>query len=186
MHRKCPKIYTKTGDDGTTCLYNGTRLPKTDAIFDALGTIDELNSAIGIIRAHTSDHHKQLENIQQLMLDIGSNIAMPRNDHDDDDKLAKTTFPDDHTAELESAIDSMTDKLPKLTKFILPGGCISSSHTHMARSICRRAERKIFPLIAEGTVDKSVGKYLNRLSDFLFTLARHQNYLSNVTEELRE
>ncbi|TSR04337.1 Cob(I)yrinic acid a,c-diamide adenosyltransferase, mitochondrial [Bagarius yarrelli] len=153
-----PKIYTKTGDKGFSSTFTGERRPKEDRIFEALGTTDELSSAIGLARefclekGHTFTH--QLDKIQCVLQDVGSNVATPlssaRESH-----IKKTQFSSETVAELESWIDLYTDQLPPLTQFILPSGGKSSAALHVARAVCRRAERQRW------------------LSDYLFTLARH-------------
>ncbi|XP_071944102.1 corrinoid adenosyltransferase MMAB-like [Antedon mediterranea] len=169
------KIYTKTGDKGTSATLLGDRRPKDDDIFNALGTTDELSSAIGLAKEFAEDNQhsflNQLEEIQCALQDIGSNIAAPRQ-LATDNQLKSTEFEDSRVELLEEWIDSHTANLPPLKNFILPSGGKTSSSLHIARSICRRAERSIVPLVREGNVDDTVGRYLNRLSDYLFTIAR--------------
>jgi len=170
-----PKIYTKTGDKGRSSLYTGERRPKNDLIFEALGNTDELSSLIGLaMEFATENKHpyvEQLQRIQCILQDIGSSIATPttsaREAH-----LEKTAFNARHTTDLEEWIDKYSDQLPALENFILPGGGMTSAHLHVARSVCRRAERSVTPLVASGECDPETQKYLNRLSDFLFTVAR--------------
>ncbi|KAI7899856.1 Adenosylcobalamin biosynthesis, ATP:cob(I)alamin adenosyltransferase-like protein [Cokeromyces recurvatus] len=173
------KIYTKTGDKGTSGLYNGERRDKDDVIFEALGTTDELTSNIGLSTEFLMDYTwgldliKQLTTIQCNLQDIGSNIATPR-EHSNAVRLAQTRFDPDkvHVTQLENWIDEYDKKLPKLTKFILPSGGKPSASLHVTRSVCRRAERRVQPLTRDGMCEESVGVYLNRLSDFLFVAAR--------------
>ncbi|KAI8072602.1 Adenosylcobalamin biosynthesis, ATP:cob(I)alamin adenosyltransferase-like protein [Gongronella butleri] len=170
------KIYTKTGDKGTSSLYNGERRDKDDDIFEALGTTDELSSYLGLAMEYLENEEflvECLEKVQCCLQDIGSNIATPR-ERSNERRLGQTTF--DPTGalvkELEDWIDKADEELPRLTKFILPSGGKASSTLHVARSICRRAERRVQPLAREHLCDDSVAVYLNRLSDFLFNAAR--------------
>ncbi|ORZ21714.1 cob(I)yrinic acid a,c-diamide adenosyltransferase, mitochondrial-like protein [Absidia repens] len=170
------KIYTKTGDKGTSSLYNGERRDKDDVIFEALGTTDELSSNVGLAMEyleHDAFLTKCLEKIQCLLQDIGSNIATPR-DRSNTNRLERTTFDSQGklVSELEQWIDTMDEELPRLTKFILPSGGKASATLHVCRSVCRRAERCVQPLARENLCDDSVAIYLNRLSDFLFNAAR--------------
>ncbi|KAG0052123.1 hypothetical protein BGZ83_002949 [Gryganskiella cystojenkinii] len=176
-----PKIYTKTGDKGTSSLFTGERRPKDDEVFEALGTNDELSSFVGLAREYCLDQGQevqgivsQLEQIQCLLQDIGSNIATPR-DSATAPRLARTEFDSDgqHVQDLENWIDAMDQELPPLTSFILPSGGKAASALHVARSISRRTERRVVPLAQEQHVDKSVAIYLNRLSDYLFTCGRY-------------
>ncbi|KAF9583595.1 hypothetical protein BGW38_009086 [Lunasporangiospora selenospora] len=176
-----PKIYTKTGDKGTSALFTGERRPKDDVVFDALGTNDELSSFIGLARefcleqgAGVQGMVNQLEQIQCLLQDIGANIATPR-DLATAPRLARTEFDSDgqHVQDLESWIDTMDQELPPLTAFILPSGGKAAAALHVARSVSRRTERRVVPLAQEQRVDKSVAIYLNRLSDYLFTCGRY-------------
>ncbi|KAL7836207.1 hypothetical protein AOLI_G00274910 [Acnodon oligacanthus] len=173
---RIPKIYTKTGDIGFSSTFTGERRPKEDHIFEALGTTDELSSAIGLAREFCLEKgHSftdQLDKIQCVLQDVGSNIATPRSSARES-HIKKTKFSSQPVAELESWIDSYTEELPPLTSFILPSGGKSSAALHVARAVCRRAERCVAPIIRSGEADPDVGKYLNRLSDYLFTLARY-------------
>ncbi|KAJ3028092.1 UNVERIFIED_CONTAM: hypothetical protein HDU68_002477 [Siphonaria sp. JEL0065] len=171
------KIYTRTGDKGTSALYTGERRPKDDAIFEALGNVDELSSYLGLAREFCDDTNnglsENLEKIQCILLDVGANVATPRNSASEF-KRNRTEFDVDGylVMELEAWIDELDQSLEPLKNFILPSGGKAGSTLHVARNVCRSAERKIVPLIAENIADASVGKYINRLSDYLFTAAR--------------
>jgi len=173
--QKYPKIYTKTGDKGKTSLYTGERRPKDDMIFEALGTTDELSSHIGLAMEFAlKNKHPyigQLQRVQCILQDIGSCVATPassaRTSH-----LEKTAFNSRHTADLEEWIDKYSQELPPLENFILPGGGQVSAQIHVARSVCRRAERCVTPVVELNECDGETLRYLNRLSDFLFTIAR--------------
>ncbi|XP_014016253.1 corrinoid adenosyltransferase MMAB isoform X1 [Salmo salar] len=173
---RIPKIYTKTGDKGFSSTYTGERRPKEDRVFEALGTTDELSSAIGLAREFCIDKgHSftdQLDKIQCVLQDVGSNIATPQSSARES-HIKKTKFSSQPVADLERWIDEFTEKLPPLTSFILPSGGKSSAALHIARTVCRRAERSVSPIVRSGEADPDVAKYLNRLSDYLFTVARY-------------
>jgi len=170
-----PKIYTKTGDKGRSALFTGERRPKDDMVFEALGTTDELSSHIGLAMVFASKNKhpyaEQLQRVQCILQDIGSCIATPpssaRESH-----LELTAFNSRHTTDLEEWIDRYTQELPPLENFILPGGGAAAAQIHVCRAVCRRAERCVTPLVAANDCDPETQKYLNRLSDFLFTIAR--------------
>ena len=166
------KIYTKTGDAGTTSLIGGKRVPKYHIRLDAYGTVDELNSYIGLIREQIedTDTKKILLKIQNNLFTVGSFLAMDNEKDYERFKIKK--LQQSEIDILEQEIDRMDAELPALQNFILPGGNTVASFCHIARSVCRRAERKANLLSAESTVDKILLKYLNRLSDYLFVLSR--------------
>ncbi|KAI8869333.1 hypothetical protein GQ42DRAFT_123907 [Ramicandelaber brevisporus] len=175
------KIYTRTGDKGTSALYSGERRAKDDAIFEALGTTDELTSHIGVAIEHLRDSPSsgallidKLSHIQCLIQDVNSSIATPASSKSKS-RVAKTRFDPDGecTKMLENWIDELDAKLPPLTNFILPSGGKASATLHVARAVCRRAERRIVPLMPAADVDKTVAVFVNRLSDFLFAAARY-------------
>ncbi|KAM4709845.1 corrinoid adenosyltransferase MMAB [Discoglossus pictus] len=182
---KIPKIYTKTGDKGFSSTYTGERRPKDDLVFEALGATDELSSAIGLAREFGLDagHHfvSELEKIQCMLQDVGSNIATPLSSARESHKV-RTSFSADPVQELEQWIDKYTSQLPSLTNFILPSGGKTSAALHVARAVCRRAERIVFRIVQAGEADANTGKYLNRLSDYLFTLARYAAKAEGRTE----
>lgn len=164
------KIYTKTGDKGYTSLIGGTRVPKHHLRIESYGTVDELNSYIGLIRDQDiAAHDKQmLKEVQDRLFTIGSSLAS-------DPEKSKMIIPDLHEADielLEKEMDAINEQLPELRHFILPGGNNAISFCHIARCVCRRAERLSVHLAEESRVDEKVNIYLNRLSDYLFTLAR--------------
>lgn len=174
--RVYPKIYTKTGDSGMTSTFTGERRPKDDVIFNALGVVDELTSALGLAREFGLDKQhsyvEQLQRVQCILQDVGSNIATPlssaREAH-----LRLTEFDSMHVIELEEWIDDYTSRLSPLENFILPGGGKASCSLHVARTVARRCERATVPLVRQSQVSPEVLKYLNRLSDYLFTIARY-------------
>ena len=164
------KIYTKTGDNGFTSLIGGTRVPKYHLRIESYGTVDELNSQIGLIGDQEMLVHDKevLKQIQDRLFTIGSSLAA-------EPGKARMIIPDLHEQDielLEMEIDTMNERLPELRHFILPGGSNTVSYCHIARCVCRRAERLTVHLAEESTVDEKVIMYLNRLSDYLFTLAR--------------
>ncbi|XP_017269162.1 corrinoid adenosyltransferase [Kryptolebias marmoratus] len=175
-NNKAPKIYTKTGDKGFSSTFTGERRPKEDGVFEALGTTDELSSAIGLARefclekGHTFTY--QLDKIQCVLQDVGSNIATPQSSAREN-HLKRTKFSAQSVTDLEAWIDHFTEELPTLTNFILPSGGKSSAALHLARTVCRRAERSVAPIVRSGEADPDVAKFLNRLSDYLFTAARY-------------
>ncbi|MHA4843479.1 cob(I)yrinic acid a,c-diamide adenosyltransferase [Flavitalea antarctica] len=166
------KIYTKTGDSGTTSLIGGTKISKADLRIEAYGTVDELNSYIGLCRDLIADEHSKLilQEIQDRLFTIGSSLAV------DPGKESKLMIPDLHEADinlLEQEIDVMNEALPAMKNFILPGGHVTVSNIHITRCVCRRAERLSVRLIDVTHENYPlVIKYLNRLSDYLFILAR--------------
>eukprot|EP00041_Stephanoeca_diplocostata_P011157 m.180974 g.180974 ORF g.180974 m.180974 type:complete len:251 (-) comp18440_c0_seq1:1015-1767(-) len=169
------KIYTRTGDKGTSMLFTGERRAKDDIIFTALGHTDELNSFIGLAREYCVDANNglegQLEEIQCRLLELGSHIATPR-DSGNEGRLLRTTFHEKHTDNLELLIDNMDETLPALKNFILASGGKTSAALHCCRSICRRAERSLVELHRGNAIDSHAYKYINRLSDYFFTAAR--------------
>lgn len=188
------KIYTRTGDKGVTSLFSGERLPKDTQFFNALGTTDELSSHLGLVKAYAEEkkheYVDQLERIQCILQDISSLLATPRSDElsDDPEREARVSmrlkFNPRHITELEEWIDRYDSRLPALTNFILPGGGHVSAALHVARTVCRRAERSIVPLISDELVDGQVLCYINRLSDYLFTVARYAAFLDGKKETI--
>ncbi len=174
------KIYTKTGDKGFTSLIGGTRVPKHHLRIESYGTVDELNSYIGLIRDQELELHDKnvLKEIQDRLFTIGSGLAS-------DPEKSKMTIPDLHLPDvelLENEIDRMNAVLPELRHFVLPGGSNAVSFCHIARCVCRRAERLCVHLNEDSPVDEKVIIYLNRLSDYLFTLARLIGFQQHIPE----
>jgi len=175
------KIYTKTGDKGTTSLIGGTKVPKSHLRIESYGTVDELNSYIGLCKDLLSDAHgkKILLEIQDRLFTIGSSLAC------DPVKEPKMKIPDlkeEDVNLLEKEMDKMNEVLPQMKNFILPGGHVTVSHIHIARCVCRRAERCCVHLNEQAAEDPLILKYLNRLSDYLFVLARYTSHLLSVEE----
>lgn len=174
------KIYTKTGDDGTTSLFSGGRVPKHHLRVESYGTVDELNSYLGLARSVTISDlaDNQLEAIQNHLFRLGADLATPMN--------AKAEWliriMDEEIQWLEETIDDLSQDLPELKNFILPGGVPVAAHLHVARTICRRAERLVVALQEVEDINEKSLIYLNRLSDYLFTLARYENAQNNEAE----
>jgi cob(I)alamin adenosyltransferase len=174
------KIYTRTGDAGETSLFDNTRVSKADSRVDAYGEVDELNACLGVARAAglDADISGLLADIQQELFAVGAQLADPS--HRIAPRVTKAAIGDTHVARLEATIDRLEAELPPLRRFILPGGASAGSLLHLARTICRRAERRIVGL--SSPVDPLVVVYLNRLSDLLFVMARAANHRSGVAE----
>ena len=175
------KIYTKTGDAGNTSLFGGDRVPKDYDLIEAYGTVDELNAIIGLTRAQLGspeglkDIDKVLARIQDELFIVGADLATPIH--------AKPSVPrvtTDLTTMAEADIDRLSEDLPQLTAFILPGGSVSASNLHLARTVCRRAERKVVAASANHEVNMETVRYLNRLSDFFFVAARYANHIEGT------
>lgn len=171
------KIYTKTGDQGTTALFGGTRVPKHHIRIESYGTVDELNSYVGLVKDQTEDIHTKeaLIKIQHDLFTLGAMLATPPEKETLKSGKERLNIPKvnlDAIEFLEKEIDAMNEQLPQMTHFILPGGHTTVSFCHIARCVCRRAERLSVLLSEEEEVNPDVLKYLNRLSDYLFVLAR--------------
>jgi len=185
------KIYTKTGDAGETGLYGGSRVAKDSARVEAYGTVDELNSVLGVARATLSMGEQSgvgvdtlLARIQSELFDLGAELATPPARLDTALGARIPLATDARVARLEKEIDCCEETLPPLKTFILPGGGTASAALHQARAVCRRAERRTVSLAhdEEGTVRPEVLRYLNRLSDLLFVLARQANHVAGVPD----
>ena len=174
MANRLTKIYTRTGDQGKTGLADGSRVDKFHARIESLGNIDELNSIIGIVLTENIPDDKKLilERVQHDLFDIGGELSIPNHIVIDDKKV---DF-------LESNLDEMNNELQPLKEFILPGGSKISSYCHLARTVCRRVERNLFELAQTDKVNEASLKYINRLSDMLFVLARFLNKINNFND----
>lgn len=165
MGNRLSKIYTKTGDNGTTGLGDGSRVAKDNLRVEAYGTVDELNSVVGLLRAELTDTHTMqplLSRIQHELFDLGGELCIPN----------FILIKEDAITRLENAIDNFNENLPPLKDFILPAGGKAASTCHVARSVCRRAERRVYSLSQQEPVSPLALQYLNRLSDYLFVAAR--------------
>jgi cob(I)alamin adenosyltransferase len=167
------KIYTRTGDSGTTSIIGGTRLPKDDARIEAYGTVDELNSHIGLMAAmphFPADINPTVDFVQSKLFDIGAYLAGAESPMVSDENISR----------LEQNIDLMNLSIPPITQFTLPGGCLAAGQAHVARTVARRAERRI---LSAGLTDPQAMAFINRLSDWLYTLARYCNAIENIPEK---
>ncbi len=167
MGHRLSKIYTRTGDDGTTGLGDGTRVSKDSPRVEAYGTVDELNSVIGLLLTHTLPKaiHDCLVGVQHRLFDLGGELCLP----------GHMAIGQHHVDELEQVLDALNANLSPLKEFILPGGSTAAAVCHVARSICRRAERRVISLRKQEQISKVIVQYLNRLSDLLFVIARTLN-----------
>lgn len=174
-------IYTRTGDGLTTSLVGGDRIPKYSTRLEAYGTVDEFSSFLGFLLADDSVIDEQRYNllkVQNMLFNIGAFLATPYSE-----KIQEVMgLTDDSVKEVESWIDDLDSKIPTLHDFILPGGCSASAKAHLARTVCRRAERRILELSSKETVNPLVISYINRLSDYLFVLARYLNKCADYEE----
>ncbi|MFP5430962.1 MAG: cob(I)yrinic acid a,c-diamide adenosyltransferase [Gammaproteobacteria bacterium] len=165
MGNRLSKIYTRTGDDGSTGLGDGSRVAKNHLRVEAYGTVDELNAQIGLLRAELPANHAEqsfLETVQHDLFDLGGELCIP----------GYTLLKAECVTEAEGEIDKLNANLPPLKDFILPGGSKTAAIAHVARTVCRRAERRVYTLSQQEAVNEDSLKYLNRLSDYLFVLAR--------------
>jgi cob(I)alamin adenosyltransferase len=174
------KIYTKTGDKGDTALFSGGRVPKHHLRVESYGTIDELNSILGVVRASkpSSQTDTWLEDLQNQLFHLGADLATPLDAKVDWISRVKPA----QVEWLEETIDTMTEELEPLVNFILPGGTMAAAQLHVARTVCRRAERLITALQETEEINASSLVYINRLSDWLFTLARYENLQAGEPE----
>jgi cob(I)alamin adenosyltransferase len=182
MDNQKVRIYTKTGDKGETSLFGGKRIKKFDQRIMAIGAIDELNATLGVVASQRLSPKvgKLIEKIQNQLFEIGAELANP------DQLKGAFELGEEKIASLEAAIDNFEVKLPPLKNFILPGGTTAGSLFHLARSTCRRAEREVVSLAEISKVNPNLIKYLNRLSDLLFVLARTVNKAARKTDKIWE
>ncbi|XP_039262235.1 corrinoid adenosyltransferase MMAB-like [Styela clava] len=189
---KVPKIYTRTGDQGTSSLFTGERRPKNDFVFDTLGDVDEVSCNVGLskntmMESWQNENFKELANqfekIQSVLQDVNSCVATPLSSASEA-RLERVKFDDGLTEELEEWIDFYTAELPALKNFILPSGGLAATHIHVTRSVCRRAERKVASLAASGEIHGDISKYMNRLSDYFFTIARYVAMMEGHVEKI--
>jgi cob(I)alamin adenosyltransferase len=167
------RITTKTGDDGETSLGDGTRVKKQAARIEVIGEIDEVNAVIGMARLYAKgEADKRLARIQNDLFDLGADICVP---HRDEAARARLRLADSQVTRLETEISEINAKLKPLTSFILPGGSVLAAHLHLARTVVRRAERRLAALASEEKINPVVLRYVNRLSDHLFVAARAAN-----------
>ena len=178
------KIYTRTGDKGITSLVGGKRVSKTDPRLDAYGTIDELNSFIGLMQSAMDGKAESAENIQwiqQKLFNIGGCLATDTTSFELPDSCKVMTA---DVERIEKMIDALQEGLPEQRSFIMPGGTQAASYAHVARTVCRRAERLILALPDEAKVPSELLQYINRLSDYLFVLARRINFFAGTPEKI--
>lgn len=173
------KIYTKTGDAGETGLFDGTRVPKSDARVATYGEVDELNACLGLARSASGDPQLtgMLERLQRDLFALGATLADPA--HRIADRVTKAAIAPEDIAQLEEWIDTLETELTPLRRFILPGGTQSAAALHLARTVCRRAERA---MVALGGLEPELLIYVNRVSDLLFVMARAANHRTNTAE----
>ena len=179
------KIYTRKGDDGETGLFGGDRVPKAHVRVEAYGTVDELNASLGVCRQAVEDEEIRgwLGRIQQDLFRLGAILATPGSD-EGAAPPATPSLPESRVLEMEGLMDRVEEELPELRAFILPGGTPGAAHLHVARTVCRRAERAVVRLDQSASSPPGVVRYLNRLSDLLFTLARLENRRKGIPDVL--
>ena len=167
MAHRLTRIYTRTGDGGSTGLADGSRVPKDSPLIEAIGAVDELNCALGVLLAETlpDEIHTCLTDVQHDLFDLGGELSRP----------GHAIMTDAYVSRLEHALDGFNRNLPPLRDFILPGGSRAAALAHLARTVCRRAERRLVTLARKKSAPPSAVRYLNRLSDLLFVLARVLN-----------
>jgi cob(I)alamin adenosyltransferase len=173
------KVYTRKGDDGKTSLLSGTRIPKHNKRIEAYGTIDELNSFVGMLCVKSTIHLDFLHNIQNRLFDIGSYLAADGKE----EKYGLYGVKSEEISLLENSMDEMSAELPELKNFILPGSCEANAWAHLCRTVCRRAERRLTRLAEIETVKPEVIRYLNRLSDWFFVYARYLSHKFGVSDK---
>ena len=180
---KITKVYTRRGDQGQTSLVGGQRVSKASTRLEAYGTVDELSSHLGLLAAMLPDGHEKdlVERIQNNLFNVCTNLAT---DQDQTELYPSAYLPEGAIKELEDEVDSIMHELPERQGFILPGGTQEAAQAHVCRTVCRRAERRIVALAEEATVSPEVQQYVNRLSDYLFILAKKLNFLAGKSEKV--
>lgn len=178
MGKRLTRIYTRTGDDGTTGLGDGSRTAKDDSRIEAIGSVDELNCVIGLLLCEELPDtlHEHLTGIQHRLFDIGGELSIP----------GHSMVADRHVHKLEQVLDELNAELPPLEDFILPGGTRAAALCHQARAVCRRAERRVYTLGRQTEINTASARYLNRLSDLLFVMARYYNNQAGEADILWE
>ena len=176
MGNRLSKLATKTGDDGTTGIGGNTRLSKDSSRVEAIGTVDELNATIGMVCSHSIDNEiaLSLNEIQHRLFDLGGELAMP----------GYTLITEEHIKQLDEWLDNFNSQLPPLKEFVLPKGSLATTCCHLARTVCRRAERRMVSLAKEEEISQNLTIYLNRLSDLLFVFCRLLARVDNQDEEM--
>lgn len=176
------RLYTGTGDAGTTCLVGGERVEKYCARLEAYGTVDEFSSFLGVVLSHRDcpqEEREMMLDVQNMLFNVGGYLACAPGGEGGAESWG---LHDDDIKKVEGWIDALDSSVPKINAFVLPGGCELSAHAQVARAVCRRAERRILALACNEPVDGLVLRYFNRLSDWLFIMARHFNHLQGVGE----
>ncbi len=176
MGHRLSKIYTRTGDDGSTGLGDGTRVAKDGPRVEAYGTVDELNSVLGLLLTHDLPDHTRafVTGLQHELFDLGGELCIP----------GRSVITEEHVRRIERELDAMNETLAPLKEFILPGGTAAAAVCHVARTVCRRAERRTTTLARVETISANTVAYLNRLSDLLFVLARFLNAAADCPDVL--
>lgn len=176
MGNRLTRIYTRTGDDGSTGLGDGARVAKDDARIEAIGDVDELNCTIGLLLCESLPEEIRacLLNVQHRLFDLGGELSIP----------GTAMVSDERAQELEILLDRLNEQLPPLRDFILPGGSLAAARCHAARAVCRRAERRVCTLSRTAQLNSASLRYLNRLSDLLFVMARYLNKQTGVPDVL--
>ena len=182
---KITKVYTRRGDKGQTSLVGGLRVSKASTRLESYGTVDELNAHLGLLAAMLPDGHEKtmVQHIQNNLFNVCTNLAT---DQDHGELYPSAYLPEGAIKELEQEVDSIQHELPERQGFILPGGTQSAAQAHVCRTVCRRAERRIVALAETATVTPEVQQYVNRLSDYLFVLAKKLNFIAGKSEKLWE
>ena len=180
---KITTVYTRTGDNGQTSIVGGHRLPKSHARLEAYGTVDELSAYLGLLASilPAKEDREQIQRIQHCLFYVCTHLAT---DQSLNELPASGRLPEGEVEQLEEQIDLLVAELPPLSGFILPGGTVPAAQCHVARTICRRAERRIAALAAEAVVGQDIARYINRLSDFLFVFARKINCSEGEDEKM--